>query len=64
MMMLTKYGELNQTKLISYCGMNLVKHREILHELERKNLISKEEKILGKKKNYKLQNNYPRYRVL
>ena len=56
MMALTKYGELNQTKLVSYCGMNLSKHREILHDLERKNLIAKEEKLWGKKTvtNYKI----------
>ena len=39
--MLTEHGELNQTKLLSYCGLNLTKHREILEELERKNLIEK-----------------------
>ena len=39
--MLTERGELNQTKLLSYCGLNLTKHREILEELERKNLIEK-----------------------
>jgi len=56
MMALTKYGELNQTKLVSYCGMNLSKHREILDDLERKNLIAKEEKPWGKKTvtNYKI----------
>lgn len=56
MMALTKYGELNQTKLVSYCGMNLSKHREILDDLERKNLIAKEEKLWGKKTitNYKI----------
>lgn len=56
MMALTKYGELNQTKLLSYCGMNLSKHRGILEELERKSLIAKEDKTLGKKKitNYKI----------
>ena len=39
--MLTDHGELNQTKLLSYCGLNLTKHKEILVELERKNLIEK-----------------------
>ena len=39
--MLTERGELNQTKLLSYCGLNLAKHRDILEELERKNLIEK-----------------------
>lgn len=56
MMMLTRYEELNQTKLLSYCGLNLSKHRGILDELERKNLIAKEEKSWGKKTitNYKI----------
>ena len=39
--MLTERGELNQTKLLSYCGLNLAKHKEILDELEKKNLIEK-----------------------
>ncbi len=39
--MLTERGELNQTKLLSYCGLNLAKHREILEELGKKNLIEK-----------------------
>ena len=39
--MLADRGELNQTKLLSYCGLNLVKHKKILEELERKNLIEK-----------------------
>lgn len=36
--------------------MNLSKHREILDDLERKNLITKEEKLWGKKTitNYKI----------
>jgi hypothetical protein len=27
---LSEYGELNQTKLMSYCGLNNVKHRRSL----------------------------------
>jgi predicted transcriptional regulator len=29
---LSEYRELNQTKLISYCGLNNVKHRGIIDE--------------------------------
>ena len=47
--MLTERGELNQTKLLSYCGLNLAKHREILEELERKNLIEKNIRPWGNK---------------
>ena len=54
--MLSQYGELNQTKLLSYCGLNLAKHREILDELKRKGLIERNEVPWGKKTivNYKL----------
>ena len=47
--MLTERGELNQTKLLSYCGLNLAKHRDILEELERKNLIEKNVEPWGNK---------------
>ena len=29
---LYEYGNLNQTKLMSYCGLNNVKHKEILDD--------------------------------
>jgi predicted transcriptional regulator len=38
---LTEVGELNQTKLLSYCGLNIVKHKEILDDLESKGFIEK-----------------------
>jgi predicted transcriptional regulator len=38
---LVEYGELNQTALISFCGLNLKKHRCILDELEINGLIQK-----------------------
>ena len=38
---LVQYGSLNQTMLLSLCGLNLQKHREILDELEDKGLIQK-----------------------
>jgi predicted transcriptional regulator len=38
---LVEYGELNQTGLISFCGLNIKKHRYILDELEVNGLIHK-----------------------
>lgn len=46
---LGEYGELNQTSLLSYCGLNLTKHRSILDDLESHQMISREEKIAGKR---------------
>lgn len=40
---LSEYGELNQTTLISYCGLNLTKHRAIFDSLEKKGFIRKTE---------------------
>lgn len=47
---LTEYGELNQTSLLSYCGLNLVKHKSILDSMERKGVISRTEEPWGSKK--------------
>lgn len=47
--MLVQYGELNQTALVSFCGLNLKKHKSILDELESINLIKSEEKSIGKR---------------
>lgn len=38
---LAEYGQLNQTRLFNYCGLNSSKHREILDGLEQKGFISK-----------------------
>ncbi|HXX05272.1 MAG TPA: hypothetical protein VEJ68_00455, partial [Candidatus Bathyarchaeia archaeon] len=38
---LREFGELNQTNLLSYCGLNLGKHRDILDSLEENGLIKK-----------------------
>ncbi len=46
---LSEYGELNQTTMISFCGLNLKKHRVIIDELEEKGMISKEERKEGKR---------------
>jgi hypothetical protein len=36
-----EYGELNQSKLMSYCGLNNVKHKEILDDMVKKGLLIK-----------------------
>lgn len=46
---LYEYGELTQTKLLSYCGLNIVKHRFILDDMEKKGFISKTTEIWGSK---------------
>jgi len=46
---LSEYGELNQTSLISFCGLNLKTHRHFLDDLEGKKMIVKYEKKQGKR---------------
>ena len=46
---LVEYGELNQTALISFSGLNLKKHKCILDELEVNGLIQKSESRFGKR---------------
>jgi predicted transcriptional regulator len=46
---LYEYGELTQTRLLSYCGLNIVKHRTILDDLEKKGIISKTTETWGNK---------------
>lgn len=48
-MKLVEYGQLNQTALVSYCGLNLKKHRNIFDKMEHNGLIIKTEKGLGKR---------------
>lgn len=50
MLKLTEYGELNQTSLLSYCGLNLVKHKDIVIDLEQKGFVDKLEEPWGNKK--------------
>ena len=52
---LAEYGELNQTSLLSYCGLNLIKHKEILEDMEAKGIIKKTEEPWGNKKIIKYQ---------
>ena len=46
---LSEYGELNQTKLMSYCGLNNVKHKAILDDMVEKGLIARFEEPWGDK---------------
>ena len=48
-LILSEYGEMNQTKLLSYCGLNIAKHKEILVDMEEKGLIERKEEPWGKK---------------
>jgi predicted transcriptional regulator len=45
---LYEYGELDQSKLMSYCGLNNVKHREIIEEMVKKGIILRTEEAWGK----------------
>ena len=47
---LSEYGELNQSKLMSYCGLNNVKHKEIIDDMVEKGLIARLEEPWGNKK--------------
>lgn len=46
---LCEYGEINQSKLMSYCGLNNVKHKEILDNMVKKDLIIRMEQNWGSK---------------
>jgi len=40
---LSEYGQLNQTSLFSFCGLNISKHKGILDNLELNEMIKREE---------------------
>jgi predicted transcriptional regulator len=42
---LVEYGELNQTALVSFCGLNLKKHKSILEDIEHNELIQRREQL-------------------
>lgn len=46
---LAEYGELNQTALISFCGLDLKKHKPILDDLEDNGMIMRKEQVIGKR---------------
>jgi predicted transcriptional regulator len=54
---LSDYGELNQSQLMSYCGLNNVKHKPIIDELVEKGLIIRFEEPWGE------QNRIIKYKV-
>jgi predicted transcriptional regulator len=46
---LVEYSELNQTALVSFCGLNLKKHKPILEDIEHNELIERREATIGKR---------------
>jgi predicted transcriptional regulator len=46
---LSEYGQLNQTALFSFCGLNISKHKGILDNLEQNEMIRREEVEEGKR---------------
>jgi predicted transcriptional regulator len=46
---LYSYGELNQSALMSYCGLNNVKHKEILNDMVKKGMLTRTEEPWGNK---------------
>lgn len=46
---LVEYGELNQTALVSFCGLNLKKHKVILDDLEQNGLVTRNEITVRKR---------------
>jgi len=46
---LYEYGELNQSKLLSYCGLNSVRHKEILDEMVNSELKTRTQESWGNK---------------
>ena len=46
---LVEYGELNQTALVSFCGLNLKKHKPILEDIEHNELIERREATIRKR---------------
>lgn len=47
---LAEYGELNQSQLMAYCGLNNIKHREVVDELVNKGFITRLEEPWGSRK--------------
>lgn len=46
---LAEYGQLNQTALFSFCGLNITKHKPILDNLEQNEMIQRVETMDGKR---------------
>lgn len=48
-MKLYEYGEMNQSKLMSICGLNNVKHRGILDDMVEKEMLERKDEPWGNK---------------
>jgi len=48
-MKLYEHGELNQSKLMSYCGLNNVRHKGIINNMVKKGMISRTRESWGNK---------------
>ena len=46
---LYEHGEINQSKLMTICGLNNAKHKEILDDMTSKNLLSRKYEAWGNK---------------
>ncbi len=46
---LYEYGEMNQSRLMSICGLNNVKHKEILDDMVEKEMIERNNEAWGNK---------------
>ncbi|HKU50515.1 MAG TPA: winged helix-turn-helix domain-containing protein [Nitrososphaera sp.] len=46
---LSEHGELNQSKLMSYCGLNNIKHKKIIDDMVEKGIIVRFEEPWGSK---------------
>ena len=47
---LAERGEMNQSQLMSYCGLNNVKHKPIVDDMVERGLITRREEPWGSKK--------------
>ena len=50
---LYEFGELNQSKLMSICGLNNVKHKKILDDMTKKGMLELEKEPWGNKTIFK-----------
>lgn len=46
---LFEHGEMNQSRLMSICGLNNVKHKEILDDMVKKEMIERKNESWGSK---------------
>ena len=53
MLKLYEFGEMNQSRLMSICGLNNVKHKGILDNMVNKQMIERKEEAWGQKTIYK-----------